>query len=97
MGKNHFAIVPVAIYGVILFFAGLAYWILTQTLLGSHSKDSTIAIAIGKDTKEKLSMVIYAVAIPLALVKAWLACGLYVLAAVIWFIPDRRIERNLSK
>jgi len=95
VGENHFATIPVAIYGVILFWAGVAYWILTQTLIASHGQDSTLAIAIGKDIKGKISVAIYAVGIALAFVNAWLGFGLYILVAIIWFIPDRRIERNL--
>jgi uncharacterized membrane protein len=95
VGENHFATIPVAIYGIILFWAGVAYWILTQTLIASHGKDSTLAIAIGKDRKGKISVAIYAVGIALAFVNSWLGFGLYVLVAIIWFIPDRRIERNL--
>ncbi len=97
MGENYFSTYPVAIYGVLLLCAGLAYWILTQSLINFHGKDSTIAIAIGNDFKGKLSLIIYAVAILLAFVNSWLACGLYILVAVIWFIPDRRIERNLPR
>jgi uncharacterized membrane protein len=97
MGESHFSTYPVAIYGAILFFAGCAYWILTQSLISSHGKDSTIAIAIGKDFKGKLSLAIYAVAIFLAFANPLLACGLYILVAIIWFIPDRRIEKNLPR
>ncbi len=97
MGENYFSTYPVAIYGVLLLCAGLAYWILTQSIINFHGKDSTIAIAIGNDFKGKLSLIIYAVAILLAFVNSWLACGLYILVAVIWFIPDRRIERNLPR
>lgn len=97
MGENNFAKLPVAIYGIILFMAGFAYWILTQSLITSHGKDSTIAIATGKNFKEKLSLVIYGSAVLLAFVNASVACGLYVLVAVMWFIPDRRIERSLPK
>ncbi len=97
MGENHFAKVPVAVYGAILFMSGLAYWILTRSLITSHGKNSTIAIAIGRDIKGKLSLVIYAVGILLAFVQSWLAFGMYVLVAIIWFIPDQRIENNLPR
>ncbi len=97
MGENHFAKLPVAVYGAILLMSGLAYWILTQSLIASHGKDSTIAIAIGRDFKGKLSLAIYAVGILLAFIQSWLAFGMYVLVAIIWFIPDRRIERNLPR
>lgn len=96
MGENNFATLPVALYGVILLSAAIAYFILTVALVAHHGKDSTLAIALGRDFKGKLSLAIYAVAIPLAFVQSWLACGLYVLVAIIWLIPDRRIERTLE-
>jgi uncharacterized membrane protein len=95
MGENHFATIPVALYGLVLFFAAIAYFILTRTLISHHGKDSTLAIALGRDTKGKGSLVIYFVAIPLAFVNSWLACALYFLVAAMWLIPDRRIEKNL--
>jgi uncharacterized membrane protein len=96
MGENNFATLPVALYGVILLSAAIAYFILTLVLVAYHGKDSTLAIAMGRDFKGKLSLAIYAVAISLAFVQSWLACGLYILVAVIWLIPDRRIERTLN-
>lgn len=95
MGENHFATVPVALYGLVLLLAALAYFILTRTLISEHGQDSALAMALGRDFKGKVSVGIYAVAIPLAFVKPWLACALYVLVAVIWLIPDRRIEKKL--
>jgi uncharacterized membrane protein len=95
MGENNFAAYPVALYGVVLLLAAIAYFILARALLSIHSKDSILAIALGRDFKGKVSMVIYLVAIPLAFVRPWLACALYVLVAVIWLAPDRRIERTL--
>ena len=97
MGENHFAPLPVALYGAVLLCAGCAYFILTRALLSHHGKDSTLARALGRDLKGKLSVVIYGVAIPLAFVQSWIAFGLYVLVAIIWFIPDRRIERILAE
>jgi uncharacterized membrane protein len=97
MGENHFAALPVALYGAVLFMAGLAYFVLARALAVHHGKDSKLAIALGKDTKGKASVVIYAAAIPLSFVNPWIAFGLYVLVAVIWFIPDRRIERVLAE
>jgi uncharacterized membrane protein len=96
MGENHFATLPVALYGAILLAAAIAYFILTLTLVAHHGKDSTLAIALGRDFKGKLSLVIYAMSIPLAFVQSWLASGLHILVAVIWLIPDRRIERTLK-
>lgn len=95
MGENHFAPLPVAVYGIVLFFAAIAYFILTRTLIFHHGKDSTLAIALGRDFKGKVSLAIYAVAILLSFVNSWLACLLYVLVAVMWLIPDRRIEKTL--
>ena len=95
MGKNHFAPLPVALYGVVLLFSAIAYFILTKTLIYHHGRDSTLAKALGRDYKAKVSLVLYAIAIPLAFVNSWFACALYVLVAVIWFIPDRRIEKTL--
>jgi uncharacterized membrane protein len=96
MGENHFAAVPVALYGTVLLFAASAYFILSRTLISHHGKDSTLATAIGRDAKGKVSVVIYALAILLSVVNSWFACALYVLVALIWLIPDQRIERNLS-
>lgn len=94
-GENHFAPLPVAVYGIVLFFAAIAYFILTRTLIFHHGNDSTLAIALGRDFKGKMSLAIYAVAILLSFVNSWLACLLYVLVAVMWLIPDRRIEKTL--
>lgn len=96
MGENNFAALPVALYGMVLLFSASAYYILTQTLIFHHGKDSPIAIAVGKDFKGKISMIVYAIAILLAFVNSWLACILYILVAIMWLIPDRRIERILS-
>jgi uncharacterized membrane protein len=96
MGENHFAALPVALYGTVLLFSAIAYYILARVLVASHGKESALAIAIGRDFKGKISMVIYAVAIPLAFVNSAVACLLYTLVAVMWLIPDRRIERTLT-
>jgi uncharacterized membrane protein len=95
MGENHFERVPVAIYGVVLVAASIAYYILTRALIALHGRTSTLATAVGKDFKGQLSTTIYLVAIPLALWKWWLAFVLYVLVAIMWLAPDRRIERTL--
>jgi uncharacterized membrane protein len=96
MGENKFAALPIALYGTILLFAAIAYFILTQALLAHHGKDSPLALALGNVYKEKISLGIYAVALPLAFVDSWIAFALYILIAVWWLIPDRRIERTLS-
>lgn len=95
MGEHHFAASPVALYGVILLFAAVAYFILTRSLLSIHKPDSRLARALGNDFKGKISILICVVAIPLAFVSSWLALALYVLIAAMWLVPDRRIERKL--
>ena len=97
MGENNFSTWPVAIYGVVLAFAGVAYYILARSLIATNGRDSALAAAVGSDRKGLLSVVIYLVAIPFAFVNAWIACALYVLVAVIWLIPDRRIEKRLNQ
>lgn len=96
MGENQFAPWTLAIYGTVLLFAAIAYFILVRALLSLHGSDSVLATALGRDFKGKISIVILIVAIPLALVKWWLACALYVLVAIMWLVPDRRIERTLA-
>jgi uncharacterized membrane protein len=97
MGENKFAAVPVSLYGGVLLGAAIAYFILARSLLAIHAPDSLLAIALGADFKGKISMVIYLVAIPLAFVRPWLACLLYVLVAVMWLVPDRRIEKTIAR
>ena len=96
MGENHFAAWPVALYGVVLMFSGCAYYVLCRALIASHGRDSTITQAVGRDVKGKVSVAVYALAIPLAFVAWWIACGLYVAVAVWWLVPDRRIEKVLA-
>ena len=96
MGENGFAAIPVAMYGVVLLLAGVAYFILTRALITLHGSDSVLAKAIGDDVKGKITLLIILAAIPAAFLNAWAACALYVLVAVIWFIPDRRIEKTLA-
>jgi len=97
VGENHFATWPVAFYGLDLLLAAVAYFILVRALLSLRGQDSVLAVAVGSDLKGKISVVIYLVAIPLAFLNSWLACGLYVLVALIWFVPDRRIEKTLAR
>ncbi|CAN5446025.1 TMEM175 family protein [soil metagenome] len=96
MGENHFAAAPTALYGVVLLMAAIAYFILQRTIIAAQGPDSVLAAAIGKDVKGKLSPVIYAIAIPTAFVSPWISGSLYALVALIWLIPDRRIERRLG-
>lgn len=97
MGENQFAAWPVALYGAVLLLAAIAYTILFRVLVALHGKDSVLGTALGRDFKGKVSLGIYIVAIPLALVNSGLSCALYVLVAVIWLIPDRRIEKTMAK
>jgi uncharacterized membrane protein len=97
MGENHIAPTPTAVYGFVLFMAAIAYYILQRVIIAQQGPDSILAVAIGRDWKGKLSPALYLAAIPLAFVSPWIASGLYVLVALIWFIPDRRIERVLEK
>jgi uncharacterized membrane protein len=93
MGENHFAPVPVAVYGMVLLLAGIAYYVLTQCLIASHGRDSMLAKSIGRDWKGTVSVLVYAVAIPVSFVRPWIACTGYVLVALMWLSPDPRIER----
>ncbi len=97
MGENHFTPLPTAVYGAILLLAAVAYYLLQLAIVGRHGPDSLLAKALGRDWKGKLSLVIYLIAIPLAFVSPWLADALYVLVALWWLIPDRRIERELGR
>ena len=96
MGESHFAAAPVALYGVVQLLAACAYFILTRSLIAAHGDDSPLAAAVGRDFKGKVSVVIWAVAILVSFLTSPLACALYVLVAIIWFVPDRRIERALA-
>ena len=96
MGENHFAALPTAIYGVVLVMAAIAYWILQRSLIKRDGNDSLLAVAVGTDRKGKASPIIYAIAIPLSFVSTWLAGALYVAVALLWLIPDRRIERVME-
>lgn len=96
MGENHFTAIPVALYGFVLFMAGLAYYILAHSLTRLHGKDSTISKAIGTDRKGILSVVIYAVAIVAAFLNPLISITLYVAVTFMWIIPDKRIEKNLK-
>jgi uncharacterized membrane protein len=94
-GENNFAPWPVALYGTVLLFAAIAYYILTRALIALHGRESVLAAAVGRDFKGKVSVVIYLAAIPFAFVSSWIAFGMYVLVAVMWLVPDRRIEKML--
>lgn len=97
MGENHFAAGPSALYGVVLLMAAVAYWILQQLIIASQGPDSILKKAVGGDWKGKLSPILYAVAIPVAFWWQWVSLSLYVFVALLWLIPDRRIENILRK
>ena len=88
---------PAAGYGVVLLMAAIAYFILQSTIIAQQGRDSLLAAAVGKDWKGKLSSPLYLSAIPLAFVSPWIANGIYVFVALMWLVPDRRIERMLAK
>jgi uncharacterized membrane protein len=95
MGENHFAPAPTALYGAILLMGAVAYWLLQRAIIASEGDASLLARAIGKDYKGKISPLIYAAAIPLSFLNQWLAQVCYVVVALMWLVPDRRIEKAL--
>src|SRR5437016_7080774 len=97
MGENHLSSTPTAVYGFVLLMAAIAYYILQRAIIAKQGRDSLLASAIGGDWKGKISPVLYLVAIPLAFVNSWIASGLYVFVALLWLIPDPRIERDQEK
>ena len=97
VGENHFAALPTAIYGVVLLLAAIAYFVLVNAILAEQGPNSALAVAVGKDVKGKLSIVCYVAAIPLAFVHEAIADAIYVFVALIWLIPDRRIESKLDR
>jgi uncharacterized membrane protein len=96
MGENKFAAVPVALYGFVMLMAAVGFTILVRVLLHVHGQESTLATALGSDAKGRLSLLLYASAIPLAFVNRWIALAIYFIVAGIWLIPDRRIERTVT-
>jgi len=97
MGENHSSGLPTAVYGLVLLLAGVAYLILQNAIIAQQGPGSRLAEAVGEDTKGKLSAALYAVAIPLAFVQPWISEGLYVLVALMWLVPDPRIESRLDR
>ena len=95
MGENNFAAAPMALYGMVLLFSALAYYILQSMILKRHGKDSRLAKAIGKDLKGKLSIILNLIAVPSAFLSQLIAGGIYVFAALMWLVPDKRIEKTL--
>ena len=97
MGDNHFAPVPTAVYGGVLLAAAIAYFVLQRCIIAEQGPGSRLAAAVGRDLKGKISPLVYATAIPLALVERWVAQALYVAVALMWLVPDRRIEARLRE
>jgi uncharacterized membrane protein len=96
MGQNHFAPTPTALYGLVMLMAGIAYFILERTILAREGPDSVLRAAVGRDLKGKISPLLYLIAIPAAFVHQAIAGAIYVGVALIWLVPDRRIERMLE-
>lgn len=97
VGENHVAALPTAVYGFVLLMAAIAYYILQLRIIAHQGRDSLLAAAVGADWKGKLSPVLYLAAIPLAFVNSWIATGVYAFVALLWLIPDPRIERMLNQ
>lgn len=95
MGENHFETLPVVAYATVLLFSGVAYFILSKALIGLHGRESVLAKAVGSDFKGKLSVLLYCLAIPVAFWNSWVSYSLTVVVAMIWLVPDRRIEKRL--
>ncbi len=96
MGENHFATLPTAVYGAVLLAAAIAYYVLQKMIIAQQGRNSKLKAAIGRDLKGKISPLIYLAAIPLAFVNQWISDALYVLVALMWLVPDRRIESKLN-
>jgi TMEM175 potassium channel family protein len=97
IGENHLTPVPAAVYGFVLMMAAIAYYILERAIIAKQGRDSLLEFAVGRDWKGKLSPALYCIAIPLAFVSPWISIGLYVFVALMWLVPDPRIERELEK
>jgi uncharacterized membrane protein len=97
MGENNFATWPVVLYGIVLICAGCAYTMLERSLIKYEGAHSKLAVAVGREIKGKMSVLLYAIAIPVAFVRPWLSCSIYVVIVIIWLVPDRRIERTLQE
>jgi uncharacterized membrane protein len=97
MGENHFAATPTAVYGGVLLAAAIAYFVLQGTIIADQGPGSKLAAAVGRDLKGKISPILYAVAIPLAFVREWMADAIYVAVALMWLVPDPRIEARVRE
>ena len=97
MGENHFAPAPTALYGIPLLMAAIAYWLLQRAIMAQQGKESLLAFAVGTDLKGKLSPALYLIAIPAAFISQWVSGAIYVSVALMWLVPDRRIEKALAQ
>ena len=97
VNETHFAAVPVALYGAVLLMSGVSYYLFERVVIALHTEDSRLTRAMGKDLKGIMSLLIYVVAIALTFVNPWVSCALYIFVAIMWFIPDPRIERALPE
>jgi len=97
IGENHLAAIPTAIYGFVLLMAAIAYYVLERAIIAKEGRESFLALALGKDWKGRLCLALYLAAIPLAFLSSWIASAIYVFTALLWLIPDRRIEQALNK
>ena len=97
MGENHFAATPCALYGVVLLMSGFAYWLLQHAIIAAQGESSILKKAIGSDIKGNLSLALYVVGIALAFLWNWVSLGVYVFVALMWLVPDKRVERALSE
>ena len=97
MGENHFTALPTALYGAVLLMAAIAYWILQQLIIASQGPGSLLKTAVGRDWKGKVSPLAYLTAIPLAFWQGWISLTLYVVVALMWLVPDKRIERVMDR
>ena len=97
VGENPAAPLPIAVSGVVLFLAAVAYWILSHVIVDAQGPTSTLALAVGRDVKGKVSAALNLVAIPMAFVRTWMSIAIFVTVALIWLVPDRRIESRLNQ
>jgi len=97
MGENNFATQPVALYGTVLWLSAFAYYLMVRALMSYHGQNSVLARALGDGKKERISLILYTAAIPLAFVRPWIAMTLYITVAILWLVPDSRIEGRLAK
>lgn len=97
MGQNHFSTFPVAMYGVVLWMAAFAYYLMVRALMSYHGRDSVLMDALGTGRKERISLMLYSAAIPLAFLKPWIAMLIYVTVAIMWLVPDPRIEDKMAQ